>query len=140
MTRRNKHQQAALKKSGFASLAEEKFSKKLSAQGLRWEYEPDKIVWVPKSRVYTPDFKVWLPDGDDDDYFYIEYKGYFDPKARTKMARVKEQHPELDIRFVFLQANNKLNKRSKTRYWEWAEKKGFPWADDQFPRKWLKKL
>ena len=43
------------------------------------------------------------------------------------MLAVKEQNPELDIRFVF-QRNNTLSKNSKTTYGAWCEKHGFPYC------------
>jgi hypothetical protein len=54
------------------------------------------------------------------------------------MKAVKASNPTLDIRFVFYDANKKLNKRSKMRHWEWAEKYKFPWAEGRIPTEWLK--
>jgi len=53
------------------------------------------------------------------------------------MKAVKKQWPKMDIRFVFQNANNKLNKRSKTTYAQWADKHGFPWAHKRIPEEWL---
>ncbi len=50
---------------------------------------------------------------------------------------IKEQHPELDIRFVF-QYNNPITKGSKTRYTDWAEKNGFVWSLKFIPKEWYK--
>ena len=60
-----------------------------------------------------PDF--FLPNG-----VIIEAKGFFKPSDRRKMLAVKEAHPELDIRFVFMR-DNTLSKSSKTTYSMWAE-------------------
>lgn len=84
---------------------------------------------VHDTRKYTPDFKV----GD----IRIECKGRLTADDRKKLLLVKEQHPEIDLRLVFMYPNNKLTARSKTRYWEWAEKNGFKWADKGVPKEWL---
>ena len=68
----------------------------------------------------------------------IEAKGYFDKGDRVKMLLIKEQHPDLDIRIVFLNARNKIYKGSKTTYGAWAEKNGFKWAEGSIPEEWLK--
>ena len=80
---------------------------------------------------YTPDFD--LGNG-----VYVECKGYFDSRARGKMARVKKQHPDRDIRFLFQRANNRITKsKNSMMYWQWAEKHGFPWAEgDVIPEDW----
>jgi len=44
---------------------------------------------------------------------------------------------ELDIRFVFSNSRNKLNKKSKTTYADWCDKHGFKWADKQIPKSWI---
>lgn len=81
-------------------------------------------------RKYKPDFI--LPNG-----VILEVKGYFTGADRSKHLRVREAHPELDIRFVFMNANNKLNKRSKTTYAEWCDKKGFKWCHRNIPKSWI---
>jgi hypothetical protein len=68
----------------------------------------------------------------------IEAKGVLDQETRTKMVAVKKAHPELDIRFVFMDASKKLRKGSKTNYGEWATRNGFRWADREIPEDWLK--
>ena len=54
------------------------------------------------------------------------------------MSLIKKQYPELDIRFVFMNANNKIYKGSKTTYAMWANKHGFEWAEKNIPEEWLK--
>ena len=53
------------------------------------------------------------------------------------MIRVKEQHPELDIRFVFSNSKTKISKKSKTSYGMWCEKHGFPYANKLIPKDWI---
>jgi len=78
---------------------------------------------------YVPDYI--LPNG-----IVIEAKGFFNSADRRKMRAVKDMHPDLEIRFVFGRAGNKLNKTSRTTYSKWADSKGFPWADKSIPDAW----
>jgi len=94
-----------------------------------FEYEPLKLPYVLE-RTYSPDFR--LPNG-----VLIEAKGKLDAETRSKMIAVKKAHPELDIRFVFMRGSNKLTKRSKMTYMDWAEKNGFPCADGVIPEEWF---
>jgi hypothetical protein len=52
---------------------------------------------------------------------------------------IKEQNPLIDIRFVFMNANMKLNKTSKTSYGFWCDQHGFKWAENKIPDEWLTK-
>lgn len=92
-----------------------------------------ETLWLPYviKHSYNPDFI--LSNG-----IIVEAKGKLDAGTCRKMRAVKEAHPDLDIRFVFQNANNKLSKRSKMRYWQWAEKYGFPWAEGDIPIEWFK--
>ena len=64
-------------------------------------------------------------------------KGRFVLEDRKKHLLVKQQHPELDIRFVFSNSKNKINKKSKTTYADWCEKNGFKYADKVIPDEWF---
>lgn len=83
-----------------------------------------------KQRTYKPDFVL-------DNGIVIESKGLFTAEDRAKMVWVRDQHPELDIRFVFSNAKAKLRKGSPTTYAMWADKEGFPWAHKTIPHEWL---
>ena len=68
----------------------------------------------------------------------MEAKGVLDPSTRTKMVAVKKAHPDLDIRFLFMNAGNKLSKRAKMTYGQWAVKNGFPYAEGtSIPEEWF---
>jgi hypothetical protein len=95
----------------------------------QFEYVVDEI------KKYTPDWTLIIQPGGH--HIYIEYKGVLDGATRKKMKLMKKQHPELDIRFVFEQASNKITKTSKTTYGMWADQWGFPWADNELPSEWL---
>jgi hypothetical protein len=117
----------------YRSRAEGNFGKALQTNGIKFEYETGRIKYTV-TRTYTPDFYL-LDFG-----FYVEYKGYFKSSDRRKHILVKEQNPTYDIRFVFQNANNKLNKKSKTTYGAWADKHGFLWSEGRMPKEWLKLL
>jgi hypothetical protein len=96
------------------------------------EYEKLKIEWEDlKYRTYTPDFEL-------DNGIIIETKGIFSAADRRKHVEIQRQHPTLDIRFVFSNANAKLYKGAKSRYCDWCEQKGFKWAHRVIPEEWLK--
>lgn len=114
----------------FRSKFEEEVYEAVVRNGFTCEYEtlkiPYKIEWN-----YNPDFI--LPNG-----IIVEAKGYFDTRAQVKMRAVKRDNPHLDIRFVFMNSRNKLNKRSKMTYGDWCDKYGFPYAEYHIPLKWFK--
>ena len=95
------------------------------------EYEKLKIEWEDlKYRTYTPDFEL-------DNGIIIETKGIFSAADRRKHIEIQKQHPTLDIRFVFSNANAKLYKGATSRYCDWCDQKGFKWAHRVIPEEWL---
>ena len=84
-----------------------------------------------KDRKYTPDF-VLLNNS-----IIIESKGRFITADRQKHLMIKEQYPDLDIRFVFSNSKAKLSKLSQTTYGMWCDKHGFLYADKEIPSTWL---
>ena len=116
----------------YRSKFELELAKKLGNHKVKFEYETKKFLYIPKPRTYTPDF--YLPDTG----IYIEAKGHLDKADRVKMALVKEQHKDLDIRFVFMNARNKIYKGSKTTYADWCNKHDFCWAEGAIPTEWYK--
>jgi len=128
--KRRQLRQSALK-AGFRSGLEQDNSKHLERHNVDYEYEKHKIKFVSKARTYTPDFR--LSNG-----VIIETKGRFIPSDRTKHLLIKEQHPDLDIRFVFGNSNQRLSKTSSTTYGGWCERHGFLYADGLIPVEWTK--
>ncbi len=96
-------------------------------------YENMKIPYVQpaKNRNYIPDFP--LPNG-----IILEAKGRFTVEDRRKHLLIREQHPELDIRFVFMNAKVKIRKGSKTTYAMWCRKHGFKFCEKIIPQSWFK--
>lgn len=123
--------QAAVKH-GYRSGLEEDLDATLKVIGIDGQYEQHKISYIqPETKhTYTPDFK--LPNG-----IYIETKGRFVMDDRKKHLLIRQQHPELDIRFIFQNSKNKIRKGSKTTYADWCVKYGFKYADKIIPTEWL---
>ena len=69
----------------------------------------------------------------------IETKGRFETSDRTKHLLIQEQHPDIDIRFVFQNAKKKLYKGAKTTYADWCKKHGFQYAEQELPRSWFRR-
>jgi hypothetical protein len=91
----SKKARASAKEQGYRSSLEVTLQKFFLANGITFKYETAKIQWEDKRfRKYTPDFI--LPNG-----VIIEAKGLFTSEDRRKHKEIKEQHPELEIRFVF---------------------------------------
>jgi len=118
-------------KYGYRSGLESKVSVQLNEAGVAFEYETFKIEYqVNETRKYTPDFR--LPNG-----IIVETKGRFVAADRKKHLLVQQQHPDLDIRFVFSNSKAKLNKGAKSTYADWCQKHGFLYADKFIPEEWL---
>jgi|DEB0MinimDraft_3_1074331.scaffolds.fasta_scaffold03414_7 hypothetical protein len=123
--------QVALRK-GYSSGFEFTEATRLKALGVTdSRYEAVTITWLDMQvRTYRPDFV--LPNN-----IIVETKGRFTAIDRRKHKRIKEQHPELDIRFVFSNSNSKLYKGAKSSYGDWCDKNGFPFANETIPEEWL---
>ena len=120
------------KSKGHRSGLETRIHEQLSAQDIDGEYEQHDLKYiVPEtSHTYTPDFK--LPNG-----IFIESKGWFLPADRKKHLLIKEQNPDIDLRFVLQSPNGKIYKGSKTTYSQWCDKHGFKWAGKEIPQIWI---
>lgn len=125
-------QEAVGQRYGFRSGLEELNAKHLETHGCKVAFESIKIPYtVPETRrTYTPDFP--LPNG-----IIVETKGKLEPKDRAKHLFIKNQHPDLDIRFVFQRPHDKIIKGSKTTYAMWCDKYGIKWATRVIPVEWM---
>lgn len=115
----------------FKSKFESEVYKKLKRHYKICKYEPDKFDYIQPviHRKYIPDFKMGRN-------LYIEAKGKLDLATRKKMIWFRDSNPHITIIFLFMNANNKITKRSKTTYAMWAEKNGFLWLD--YKQDWIK--
>lgn len=129
-------------KYGFRSGLEERISKELEGTGCCFSYEEEAIHYVKPARKskYTPDFIITKrPDGTlKERPLVIESKGRFLTADRQKHLLIKDQHPDIDIRFVFSNSRQKISKQSQTTYAMWCEKHGFLYADGSVPEEWLR--
>lgn len=117
---------------GYRSGLEKQIADQLKRAGIVVEYESVTISYTKpeKPSRYKPDFV--LPSG-----IIIESKGRFLTADRQKHKLIKEQHPHLDIRFVFSNSKSRISKQSKTTYAAWCESNGFKYADKYIPSAWL---
>lgn len=118
---------------GYRSGLEETNCDRLKSLGVSYEYETLTVSYVQpvKPRRYTPD--IILPNG-----IIIETKGRFVTADRQKHLLVQDQHPDLDIRFVFSNPNTRISKQSQTTYARWCEAKGFKFAKLHIPIEWIR--
>jgi hypothetical protein len=129
----NKTRRRALQ-AGYRSGLEEDTAEFLRKKNVEFTYEKEKIRWLDmKYRTYTPDFV--LANG-----IIIETKGRFVSTDRRKHKEIKDQYPDLDIRFVFSNSNQKLYKGAKSSYGDWCKKNGFKYADKVIPDEWLEEI
>lgn len=107
-------------------LPRNKFEKKVWDQlveaDIKFDYEPQAFPYIIEAR-YWPDFYIKRTK------IYVELKGYFRPEDKRKLKSFKKSNPKIDIRIVFMKAND--------NYIRWAEKNGFPWAESSIPKEWL---
>jgi hypothetical protein len=120
-------------KYGFRSGLEEKVAEFLTSKGVKFTFETLKVPYVkPETKhIYTPDFIL-------DNGIIIETKGRWLLDDRKKHILIRKQHPNLDIRILFQNANAKISKGSKTSYADFCEKHGIPYAHREIPVAWLK--
>jgi len=120
------------KSKGHKSGLETRINEQLSAQGIDGEYEQHDIKYIipQTNHTYKPDFR--LPNG-----IFIESKGWFLPEDRKKHLLIKEQNPDIDLRFVLQSPNGKIYKGSKTTYSQWCDKHKIKWAAKVIPQEWI---
>lgn len=116
----------------YRSKFEAKIADQLRKAKVKFEYETVRLDYlIPESKhYYKPDFV--LTNG-----IKIECKGKLDVQAKRKMELVKLQHPNEDIRILFMR-DQPIRKGSNTYYSTWAEKTGYKYAFKEIPVEWLK--
>ena len=127
--RKKRQRKRSQRTSNYRSGFEAKLAHQLQRGGVSFQYESIRLEYT-KTATYTPDFI--LPNG-----IIIEAKGVWTVEDRTKHLLVREQHPHLDIRLVFMNASNKIRKGSDTTYAKWCEKKNILYANKTIPKSWL---
>ena len=120
----------------FRSGLEDLLAKQIVDAGHKLFYETDRVQYIvpERSTTYTPDFKLPKTNGG---FFYVEAKGLWDSADRKKHILLREQRPDLDIRFVFSNHRSKIYKGSKTTYGDFCNKHGFIYSKRWIPEEWL---
>lgn len=113
-------------KSGF----ERTVNANLLSRNVKFTYETLELPYILEGK-YHPDFIL-------DNGIVVEVKGVLDKESKRKMVAVKKYHPEVDLRFLFMDASKKIP-GTKQSHGEWATKNGFPWAEGTVPSEWLTK-
>jgi len=130
----------------FRSGFEHKVALDLWEREVEFEYEPHQLRYnfpqhntfcthcgnkkCVSPRPYLPDFL--LPNG-----IYLEAKGEFTSKNRKKMLAVIKDHPDKDIRMVFMR-DNWLSKKKHSKYSDWCVTHGVKYCvGEKIPEEWL---
>lgn len=140
MSRRTKKDTGKYR-SGF----EAKLAAKLESEGVLFSYESQafKILVsvrgvtckncgakeIMRQTRYTPDF--FLP------HYIVEAKGRFTANDRKRVLAFMSQYPDKKFAMLFM-FDNKIAKNSKTRYSDWCEANGVPYAFGWFKKEWLR--
>ena len=119
-------------KHGYRSGFEHKVADQLNEQKIKFEYETTVIDYIKPQTEHTYTIDFTLPNG-----ILVETKGRWVAEDRKKHLLIKKQHPELDIRIVFMSGRTKIRKGSKTTYGDWCDKNGIVWAEKQIPEDWF---
>jgi predicted nuclease of restriction endonuclease-like RecB superfamily len=127
---RNKYLMSEWRKAGFDSKFE--YDVYQSSVKSRTKHHDGAIAYTTM-RMYHPDFKIKTRSGKQ---IFIETKGYWTGADRSKHLSVVHQNPNIDLRLVFMNARNRLNKTSKTTYAAWCDKRNIKWAEGSIPREW----
>ncbi len=117
---------------GYRSGLEVKVAAELKIMGVDVGYEVVTNKYNVPRRNYSYTFDFVLPNG-----IAIEAKGRFLTADRTKHRLIREQYPDVDIRFVFSNPNETIGKKSKTTYALWCERLGIPFAHRSVPVEWV---
>lgn len=116
-------------RSGF----ERTLAAQLDAAKVAFKYEPLSLPYV-MHHSYKFDFLI-LKNG-----IAIEAKGLlnrYDKDECSKLNAFREQHPELDLRLVFMDAEQKVAGKKMTHA-QWATRYKWKWASERIPEEWLK--
>ena len=92
---------------------------------LEWEHEP-KTFWFESIkrgvRSYLPDFRVYPKESitGSPSAYWVEVKGWLDPKSATKLKRMAKYYPDEKIKLVKADwfARNNCMMRNLIKGWE----------------------
>lgn len=135
--------------SAYRSGFERNLAARLTAGGYKFAYEAQTfpiVVDVPGSRCFDCDSRrIVRPSRFTPDFFFtgwiIEAKGKFTAKDRKRALALLNtfavDHEPRKFGMLFMR-DNKISKNSKTRYSDWCEAHGIPYAIGWFKQEWLK--
>lgn len=136
MKKSTKRQRRNAKDHKYRSNSELSCSEQLANNKIDFQYEPYPIAyeWY-ENKKYIPDFI--LPNG-----VILEVKGRFMLEDRKKHLFIRDQHPDIDIRFVFDNPYRKLYKGGKMTYADWCYKYNFKFCklNEGIPTEWFKNV
>lgn len=107
----------------------------LANKKIDFQYETMHVAYEwREDKKYIPDFI--LPNG-----IILEVKGRFMLEDRKKHLFIRDQYPDLDIRFVFDNPHRKLYKGGRMTYADWCDKYQFEYCKggEGIPKEWLRK-
>lgn len=127
------------RENGFRSSFENNINKNIDSKYKKYiSYETEAIEYVQKS-IYKPDFII--ENKDTGVKIYVEAKGLFKASDRRKILCVLESNPDIDLRIIFQNGNNKIAKNSKTTYIDWCQKHGIKCIEAKYiPKEWIKEI
>lgn len=106
------------------SVLEAKVIEDLLARGVPFQYEAVTVPYRGGAAHYTPDLHLGPPASTG---VFVEIKGRLTPQDQDKHLKVREEHPDMDVRFVF----GALGDGPR-----WAERHGFEWNIGTVPLEW----
>jgi hypothetical protein len=124
----------------------------LLSQNISFEYEPARLHYKDsdgRKRIAQPDFHLKPKSNDPHGGMFVEAKSLLKHDHLPRYELLKEQRPDLDIRFVFEEPDRTISHfgvvddEGQTRavsYAEWADMNGFKWAGETVPAAWIKEL
>ncbi len=117
----------------YRSKFEENIVNEIKKKKIKYKYEEYEIDYTQPTidRTYLPD--LYFPKTN----IFVELKGRLTIEDRKKHLWIQDQ-TDFDIRFCFMNANNKIRKGSKTKYSDWCEANNFIWCDKNIPLDWMK--
>lgn len=141
---KGKHTKQKSKRAKYRSGLERSIARSLHRRGVKFDYETEKIPYTVPAIVknYIADFILNTKTGKK---IYVEGKGIWDAVDRKKHLLIRQQCPDIDIRFVFSNSKNKISKNSSVTYADICnglgrgEYKGVVWkfADKKIPEEWI---
>ena len=125
-SKKSNHLMPTSSKPNLKSGLEKDLYKFLKSRKLNFSYEGAKIYFMQpaQKRFYRPDF-VFNYTNDLGEAIFIEAKGRFVTADRKKHRIIKEQFPNIKVRFIFSNSKIKIGKKSKTTYGDWCRHYGF---------------